>query len=198
MRLRRLDGWQADNHRQRLADLHAHAYRQELGEEQECGSRADFLHRLADDTRRPGFDMVFAARENLVGCAYGFPVDRDGTWWQGLLAGLPPGIGQLTASGNVFAIAELMVHPRFQRRGVGRSLHHELLTGLPPTLGAALVNPADLPAWAALRSWGWQDIGEVRTEPGAPVRHALIRLLEQDVLPQPRTSARGIRGRNPE
>lgn len=196
VRLRRLDRWQADNHRERLADLHMKA--RELTQGQESGSREDFLHRLAHDARRPGFDMVIAERETLVGYAFGFPLDRGGAWWQGLLGGIPQSIEQLTASGHVFAMAELMVHPHYQHRGIGQRLHYELLTGQHATLGAVLVDPAVLPACEALRSWGWQDIGEVRTEPGAPALRALIRLLEQPISTRPKTSVHDVRSRNPE
>ncbi|WP_406505627.1 hypothetical protein [Streptomyces sp. NBC_00212] len=39
------------------------------------------------------------------------PVRRDGTWWRGFHGPLPQRIEQLTASGHVFAITEIVVHP---------------------------------------------------------------------------------------
>jgi hypothetical protein len=170
--LRRLDRWQAETAREDLADLYVESSDTAPG--QEYRNRADFLGRLADDVRRPGFIMVVAERENLVGCAFGFPVGRDGSWWQGFDGTLPQGVEQLTASGHLFAISDIVVHPHDQEVGLAYRLHEELLADQDASLGVTAVDRTDRAACAAFRSWGWQETGMVHAMPGAPARQALV------------------------
>ncbi|MEU1818314.1 hypothetical protein ABZ543_24450 [Streptomyces roseifaciens] len=170
MYLRGLSRWQAEGQREDLADLYVESADTQPGEEYR--SRVSFLRRLADDVRRPGFDMMIAEATQagrapaLVGCVFGFPVRRDGSWWQGFSAALPQHVEQLTASGQVFAITEIVVHPHERDRGLAGHLQERLLTSHQASLGATLVDQADRVACAAFRSWGWQDIGEFCRQPG--------------------------------
>lgn len=105
---------------------------------------------------------------------------------------LPQSVEQLTASGHVFAITEIVVHPHTDEQDLARRLQQCLLADHHASLGATLVDQADVPAYDAFRSWGWQDIGAVRRpsdptvlRPRAPV------LLRAMVFPLgPRTIAR--------
>ncbi|WP_369273932.1 hypothetical protein AB5J55_32010 [Streptomyces sp. R11] len=190
VRLRRLNRWQAETLREDLADLYVESSRAQPG--QGYRGRQAFLRRLADDIRRPGFALLIAEDTAFAGCAYGFPVPREGTWWRGFDGPLPQGIEQLTASGHVFAITEIVVHPHTDDHGLARRLQERLLADHHASLGATLVDQADAPVFDAFLSWGWHDIGAVRRpsdpmvlRPSAPV---LLRAL---VLPlRPRTSAR--------
>ncbi|MFF7979878.1 hypothetical protein ACFZDK_12215 [Streptomyces sp. NPDC007901] len=94
--------------------------------------------------------------------SYGFPVRREGTWWQGFDAPLPRSVEQLTAAGHVFAISETVVHPHTDDQGLARRLQQHLLADHHASLGATLVEQADLAVCDAFLSWGWQDIGTVR------------------------------------
>ncbi|MEU5424917.1 hypothetical protein AB0H73_04810 [Streptomyces olivoreticuli] len=176
--LRGLSRWQAEGQREDLADLYVESVGTEPGEEYR--SREGFLRRLADDVRRPGFDMVIAEATEaaeasvLVGCAFGFAVRRDGTWWQGFSGALPQDIERLTASGHVFAITEIVVHPHEGDRGIAGHLQERLLTGHQASLGATQVDQADRATCAAFRSWGWQDIGEIRRPPGPTALRVLV------------------------
>jgi len=123
--LRRLDRWQAETLREQLADLYVESSHAKPG--QEYRGREEFLRRLAADVRRPGFDMVIAQGTSLVGCAFGFPLARDGSWWQEFTGPLPENLEQLTASGHVFACAELMIHPHEHVRDLGLRLQDGLL-----------------------------------------------------------------------
>ncbi|MER5184666.1 hypothetical protein ABT009_41290 [Streptomyces sp. NPDC002896] len=61
--------------------------------------------------------MVIAGTDSLLGCAFGFPVRGDGSWWLGFKGPLPRSIEQLTVSGSVFAFADIMIRPGPQDRG---------------------------------------------------------------------------------
>ncbi|MCM2425108.1 GNAT family N-acetyltransferase [Streptomyces sp. RKAG337] len=147
---------------------------------QEYRSRERFLQRLTEDIRRPGFDMmvaeatVAAEAPALVGCIFGYPVGRDGSWWQGLDGEFPQDIEQLTASGHVFAITEIVVHPHEQHRGLAGRLQERLLAEHQASLGVTRVDQTDDAGQAAFRSWGWQDIGQIRDSLGSAVQRVLM------------------------
>ena len=105
--------------------------------------------------------MVIAETDVLVGCAFGFPIRDDGWWWLGCDGASPHSIEQLTESGSVFAITDILVRPHPQDQDVARRLQERLLTDQQATLGATLVDRADHPTLTALRSWGWLDLGEI-------------------------------------
>ncbi|WP_051941180.1 hypothetical protein [Phaeacidiphilus oryzae] len=164
VRFRPLDRWQADDHRDALADLFVECCPRTPG--QEFAHREEFIDRLTADVRREGFAMQVAETANLgqparlVGCVYGYPLGRDGSWWPPMDDGLPPEVEQLTAAGQVFGIVQFLVHPRFQRHGVAEHLHDQLLTGTRRgAMAAIVVDEADRPLLDACRAWGWQDIG---------------------------------------
>ncbi|SOD85316.1 hypothetical protein [Streptomyces sp. Ag109_G2-15] len=115
VRLRRLNRWQTESLKEDLADLYVESSDTAAGEGYH--DRQDFLRRLTDDVRRPGFAMLVAETTTLVGCAFGSPVGRDGSWWQGFDATLPRSIEQLTASGHVFPVADHAARAAFQSWG---------------------------------------------------------------------------------
>ncbi|GAA3083461.1 hypothetical protein GCM10020000_82020 [Streptomyces olivoverticillatus] len=117
---------------------------------------------------------VAAEAPVLVGCAFGFPVRRDGAWWQGFSGMLPQDVEQLTASGHVFAITEIVVHPHERNRGLAGHLQERLLTNHQASLGATLVDQADRAACAAFQSWGWRDIGAFQWPSGPTVLRVLV------------------------
>jgi GNAT superfamily N-acetyltransferase len=156
--LRRLDRWQAETMREELADLYVESSHAASG--QGYRSRQEFLRRLAADVRRPGFAMVIAQGPTLTGCVYGFPVGRDGSWWHGYTGTLPEIIEQLTASGHVFAVAEMLIHPSESGQDFGHRLHDGLLADQDASLAATMVDRADAEACVILLSWGWTEIGE--------------------------------------
>ncbi|MEI5098480.1 hypothetical protein RB200_07125 [Streptomyces sp. PmtG] len=184
VRLRRLNRWQAEDLGEDLADLFVESFVAAPGED--FREREEFLRRLAADVRLPGFDMLIAETEALAGCAYGFPVPRDGSWWQGFDGPLPQNIEQLTASGHLFAIAETLVHPHEQTRGLARHLQEHLLADHESSLGVTLVDPSHGAARAAFEAWGWQEVGQVhRSLPDPTVLRALVLPLGQRTAEHP-------------
>ncbi|MCT9079354.1 hypothetical protein [Streptomyces fulvoviolaceus] len=183
VRLRRLNRWQVETVREDLADLYVESSRAEAGEEHR--GREAFLGRLAGDVRRLGFSLLIAEDTAFVGCAYGFPVPRQGTWWQGFDGPLPQSVEQLTASGHVFAITEIVVHPHTDdQEDLARKLQERLLTHDHASLGATTVDQTDAVALDAFLSWGWQDIGAIRRPSDPATLRALVLPLE------PRTPTR--------
>lgn len=173
-RLRRLSRWLVDGLREDLAGLYVESRATPPGDPYRRPSRQNFLNRLTVDMRRPGFAMVIAETDSLTECAIGFPVGGDGSWWLGFDGALPRSIEQLTASGNVFAFAAILIRPHPQDRELARRVQERLLTDHQASLGATLVDRADRPTVAALRSWGWLDIGELRRPAGATTFRALV------------------------
>ncbi len=133
-----------------------------------------FLERLAGYTRRDGFELVLAYHHNQpVGLAFGQPLPANTRWWNGLRTPVPAGL--TTENGTrTFALNELMVHPDWQRRGIARALHDELLTHRPEQRATLLVRADNTPARTAYHHWGWQPIGRLQPYPDAPVYDALI------------------------
>ncbi|WP_230195141.1 hypothetical protein OHU34_20270 [Streptomyces sp. NBC_00080] len=169
-----MNRWLAQDLAGELADLYVDSRETSAAEAYRSRSRQDFLNRLTGDIRRPGFAMVIAETDHLVGCAFGFPVAGDGIWWLGFHGAQPRSIEQLTASGGVFAITGILVQPHPQNQDVARRLQERLLSGHRASLGAALVDPDDHPTLASLRSWGWLDMGEVWRHAGPTVFRALV------------------------
>ncbi|WP_330290175.1 GNAT family N-acetyltransferase [Streptomyces sp. NBC_00576] len=177
---RRLSRWQADSDREELADLHVAAYEEPAGEEYR--NRERFLARLAEDVQRPGFDMVVADDQDgdddePAGVAYGYPLHRDGSWWRGFVGAVPDEVEELTASGKVFAITELMVLPEHRRRGIAGRLQERLLSAGDAELVVVLLDSANTGARAAFRAWGWDELGELRPGAGGLVLQVLTRAL---------------------
>jgi hypothetical protein len=176
--LRRLDRWQAETMREELADLYIESSTVAPG--QGYRSREEFLRRLAEDVRRPGFDMLIAQGASLAGCVFGYPVGRDGSWWQGFDGALPENREQLTASGHVFAVSEILIHPDERDRGLGRRLQEGMLADQDSSLGATMLDRADDVACAAFLSWGWLEVGEVLTQsPPAGLRVLVMQIGER-------------------
>lgn len=125
-------------------------------------ARGAFLRRLVADVRRPGFELLIAESATLTGCAYGFPVRRDGPWWEGLDGHLPGSVLRLAASERLFVVSRIVVPPRVRRQNqdrawnLARRLQRRLLTDYGAALGVTLVSRSDPRTVEALRSWGWR------------------------------------------
>ena len=174
VQLRRLNRWLVEDLREELSGLYVESRATPPGDPYRRPSRQNFLNRLTVDMRRPGFAMVIAETDSLRGYAFGFPVGGDGSWWLGFDGALPRSIEQLTASGNVFAFADILIRPHPQDRELARRVQERLLTDHQASLGATLVDRTDRPTLTTLRSWGWLDIGELRRPLGATTFRALV------------------------
>ncbi|WP_420034288.1 hypothetical protein ACN2WE_18725 [Streptomyces sp. cg28] len=156
--LRRLTRWQAEQQREGMANLYVTAYRTALGAEYR--DREEFLHRFQQHVRHDGFDMVVADAVGLVGCAYGYRLERAGAWWADFTVEESPQMKELTASGRVFALTELMVLPGYRLRGVATRLGELLLSRHPQDLVVAGVHRdrSEEGINDTLRAWGWKEL----------------------------------------
>lgn len=110
------------------------------------------------------------------------PYHARGHGGGGFDGALPQSVEQLTASGHVFAVTEIVVHHHTDDQGLARRLQERLVADHHASLGATLVDEADAVARDAFLSWGWQDIGAIRRptdpavlRPSSPVpRRALV------------------------
>ncbi len=174
VRLRRLNRRLVGDLRDDLAGLYVESRVPATGDAYRRPGRQDFLNRLTADLGRPGFAMVIAESDGLIGCAFGFPVRGDGSWWLGFDGVLPRSVGYLTVSGRAFAFGDILIRPHPQDREVARRVQERLLTDHQASLGATLVDGADHPTRSALRSWGWLDVGELRRPLGVTTFRALV------------------------
>jgi hypothetical protein len=173
-RLRRVNRWLAEDLRERLADLYEESRATAPSKAYRGRGRQDFLNRLTDEIRQPGFAMVIAETNSLMGCAFGFPVRSDGFWWQGFEGALPRSIGQLTDADRLFAISNILIRPHEHGEDLAHRLQERLLADHQASLGTTLVDQADRPALAAFRSWGWQDIGDIWRRSGPTMFRVLV------------------------
>jgi GNAT superfamily N-acetyltransferase len=175
VRLFHCDRWRAEAMREALADLHVACFQAVPGAAN--GEREAFLDRLADNVRQPGFSMMVAEAAALQGCAYGFPVARDGSWWQGFRGALPEQVEQSAAAGRVFALAEVMVHPRDRDHDLARQLLERLLAGQRASFGVTLTDESDREAYESFQAWGWREIGEARWPANPLMMRVMVREL---------------------
>jgi ribosomal protein S18 acetylase RimI-like enzyme len=136
-----------------------------------------YWERLEAYASREGFSFVTGwLNGELIGYALGYPLPARSRWWEGMRGAVDPSL--LAETGNrTFAINELMVRPRWRRRGYARVLHDALLRDRTEQRATLLVRPDNIPAQAAYRSWGWFKLGELQPFPDAPVFDALVREL---------------------
>ncbi|MFJ8825901.1 hypothetical protein ACIREE_29545 [Streptomyces sp. NPDC102467] len=163
--LRRLTRWQAEQQREPIADVYVMAYHGAAGAEYR--DRRKFQRRFEQHVQNDGFDMVVADAPGLVGCAYGYRLERDGAWWADFPVEVTPQTEELTASGRVFALTELMVLPTHRRLGVATRLGNLLLSRLSQDLVVAGVDRdrAATGITELFRAWGWKELPT--KEPGA-------------------------------
>ena len=142
-----------------------------------------FLERLDAYTQRDGFELVVAyAAGEPVGLAFGYALPETTRWWHGLLTPVPDGFTDEDGR-RTFAVNEIMVRPEWQRRGVARSVHAELLSRRPEQRATLLAAPDNAPAQAAYARWGWRKVAELKPFPDAPVYDALILPLTPECAP---------------
>lgn len=133
-----------------------------------------FLDRLAGYRRAAGFELVIANIDRVsVGLAFGYALPQNAAWWDGLITSVDP---QLLAEDGrrTFALNEIMVRPEWQRRGIARALHTELMTHRPEQRATLLVRQDNTAAQTAYRNWGYESIGRLQPFSDAPVYEAML------------------------
>ncbi|MFE7965416.1 GNAT family N-acetyltransferase [Streptomyces cellulosae] len=159
--------------RQMLLDVHADAYRDQLGDE--------FVQRFPWFVDHwgghPGFACVVGFDEGEpVGFAYGAPAGEGREWWREHLE-VPP------ADGSTFSVSELMVRPRWRKTGTAHRLHEALLEGRPEALAVLLVDPGHPKVEALYGRWGYRRVGFRQPFPDSPNYAVMVRELRVPAVP---------------
>ena len=120
----------------------------------------EFLDRLAEDSKRPGFSLVAACGGGrplgLVGFAYGYTMPA-GEWWDG--TDCPP--PEEVKAADKIAVMEWAVLPDRRGAGIGRRLLDQLLAGRREQWATLSVNPA-ADARVIYDRWGWRQVASIR------------------------------------
>ncbi|MEV4829118.1 GNAT family N-acetyltransferase [Micromonospora sp. NPDC049257] len=135
-----------------------------------------YRRQLGGHMQASGWDLVTATTKGeLIGYAYGFPLSAQTRWWAGIQQPVPAGFTEENGL-RTFALSELLVHPAWQHRSIGRALHDELVNNRAEDRSTLLADPDNLVAQAAYRSWGWQKIARLQPSwNGAPLYDVLVR-----------------------
>jgi GNAT superfamily N-acetyltransferase len=123
-----------------------------------------------------GFDLViaYAADDQPVGQAWGWPLAAKTDWWTGLVSEPVPGF-TVEDGRRTFALSEIMVREDHAGRGIAHALHDELLRGRSEERATLLVRPANTFAYRAYTRWGWQQVAALRPDwPDSPMFDVLI------------------------
>ena len=133
-----------------------------------------FLERVRGYTKAPSFGLVAAYNDDTpIGLAFGYPLPATSRWWEGATTPLADDFVRETGH-RTFALNELMVVPSWQRQGVARSLHDELLGSRREDRATLLVRSDNSSAQAAYARWGWQKVGTLQPYPDAPNFDAML------------------------
>lgn len=144
------------------------------------GSDYTDLFRRRFDTQRQqdGFALVEARTAGtLIGVGFGVTLAPSTSWWQNLLSPLPPDVTD-ERPGRTWALADLMIHPRWRRLHLAEAIHDRLLGDRTEERATVTVLPAATAAQAAALKWGWEKLGQKRNPlPGAPIFDVMVKTL---------------------
>ncbi|XVQ10978.1 GNAT family N-acetyltransferase [Spirillospora sp. CA-255316] len=133
-----------------------------------------FAERVRGYAKAPGFEIVVARiADEPVGQAFGYTLQKNSRWWDGLTTPVPDGFTTETGS-RTFAFNELMVVPSWHGKGVAHALHDELLGGRDEQRATLLVREDNTSAQNAYRRWGWKKIGKLQPFEDSPHFDSMI------------------------
>ncbi|MGL5865878.1 MAG: GNAT family N-acetyltransferase [Dermatophilaceae bacterium] len=144
-----------------------------------------FLDRFHGYAAAPGFSLVTARTAEdgrVVGVAFGYTLQPNARWWNGLRTSVPDGFTDEDGH-RTFAINELMVTHGERRRRVATALHDALLAPRPESRATLLVDPENTPARRAYVAWGWHPVGSLKPFPDSPTYESMT-------LPLPLSASR--------
>jgi ribosomal protein S18 acetylase RimI-like enzyme len=113
------------------------------------------------------------ASGRLVGFVYGMPNDRA-HWWSTVVEPYLRAQGHDDWLDDSFVITELHVHPRYQNRGIGRSLITTITDSATEPRSILSAIDVDSPARGLYRSLGYQDLARQVLFPSAPKPYAVM------------------------
>ncbi len=110
---------------------------------------------------------------SLVGFVYGMPNDRA-HWWSTVVEPYLRAQGHDAWLDDSFVITELHVHPRHQKRGIGRTLITRITDAAVEPRSILSAIDVDSPARGLYRSLGDQDLARQVRFPSAPKPYAVM------------------------
>jgi hypothetical protein len=142
-----------------ITDLYMEIHSENPDEHDELFSRPSFTARTNSQARKAGFEVITATSGDiLVGFSFGYPFP-PGQWWADCT---PPTYEVLDSS--KFAVIELDVRRTYRRKGTGKKLLEELLSGRSEKF-ATLAATSGSMAYAMYIRWGWRKVGLFETPP---------------------------------
>ena len=166
-----------------LCDAYADAYGAVPGEDTREKSSA-FRDRATAALQAVNYSLVTAhVGDQLVGFAFGYGLQPERGWWDGLQPEPPDGFTIETGSRTV-VLAEIEVRRAWQGQGIGRRLHDTFLSQRSEERATLASNPQTVDTHALYERWGWQRVGIVPGKPGAYYREYV-----RFVLPLPLPTA---------
>ena len=131
-----------------------------------------FRDRLTRYMISPGFALVTARADDLVGYAFGYLLQPDARWWAGLLDPVPPDV--LTETGSrTFAVNEIHVRPSWRGQGIATGVHSRLVHSGDWERATLLVRQ-DNDARHQYTHWGYTQLSRLKPFPDSPTYLALV------------------------
>jgi ribosomal protein S18 acetylase RimI-like enzyme len=109
---------------------------------------------------------VALAHEDLVGFAYGFMLPATTRRWSSLTSTLPDATTR-EWPGRTFMLFDFAVLTAARGRGVGKTLHDELLASRAEQRATLTVQPTATDTKAIYQHWGWRQVGQMEGGPTA-------------------------------
>jgi ribosomal protein S18 acetylase RimI-like enzyme len=161
----------AADHIDVLCTVYRDAYGDVPGEDPDAKVNA-FRNRAARalNARNYGLVVASAARGPVIGFVFGYSLNPDRGWWDGLDPLPEPGFTDERDGCRTVVLAEIEVAREFQHHGVGRALHDHFLATRGEERAALCTGPDNTAAVDLYQSWGWHRVGSVPESPEAYYR----------------------------
>jgi GNAT superfamily N-acetyltransferase len=159
-----------------LCEVYSDAYGAVPGEDIHQKSRA-FRERATAALRGVNYSLVTAhAGNELVGFVFGYSLQPESGWWDGMSPEPPECFTKETGSRTV-VLSEIEVRRIWQGRGIGRAVHDAFLSQRAEERATLASNPKAVDTHALYERWGWQKMGIVPDQPGAYYREYVLFVL---------------------
>lgn len=131
-----------------------------------------FEQRLSGHASSPGWMCVAGEVDGgVIGYAYGRP--DSVSEWQSVLRPVDPEVRDYGAIGT-FGLCEIMVREPWRGKGIGHTIHNELMGTRPESRASLLVDSNRPKVRALYEHWGYQVVGQMQPFPDSPLYDAMV------------------------